>query len=129
MWVLVGFCGLLWVLVSSVVILNGVKNLSVCNKGRALPEILRFAQDDIGVGFCGFLWVFVSSYGFLWVFVSSFGFFWVLVSSFVILNGVKNLSVCNKGGALPEILRFAQDDIGVGSFGFLWVLMSSCEFL
>ena len=49
----------------SVVILNGVKNLSVCNKGGALSEILRFAQDDVGVGFCEFLWVLVSSFGFL----------------------------------------------------------------
>ena len=70
-----GFCGFLWVLVGSFVILNGVKNLSVCNKGRALPEILRFAQDDIGVGFCGFLWVFVGSRGFLCVLMSSREFF------------------------------------------------------
>ena len=65
LWVLVSFCGFFWVLVGSFVIPNGVKNLSVCNKGRALPEILRFAQDDVGVGFCEFLWVLVSSFGFL----------------------------------------------------------------
>ena len=41
------------------------------------------------------------------------------MGSSVILNGVKNLSVCNNGGALPEILRFAQDDIGVGFGGLL----------
>jgi hypothetical protein len=65
-------------------------------------------------------------------FVGSLGFFWVLVRSFVILNGVKNLSVCNKGGALPEILRFAQDDmdVGFGGFGgFWWVFVGSGEFL
>ena len=54
---------------------------------------------------------------------------WVLVGSFVILNGVKNLSVCNKGGALPEILRFAQDDMGVRSYEFFWVLVGSRVFI
>ena len=33
------------------VILNAVKNLSGCNKGCAIPEILRFAQDDRGAVF------------------------------------------------------------------------------
>ena len=57
------------------------------------------------------------------------------MGSYVILNAVKNLSGCNKGCAIPEILRSAQDDrwggAEVGSFGlhgFLWVLVSSCEF-
>ena len=35
-----------WGLIGSAVILNAVKNLSGCNNGRAIPEILRFAQDD-----------------------------------------------------------------------------------
>ena len=35
---------------------------------------------------------------------------WGLIGSDVILNAVKNLSGCNNGGAIPEILRFAQDD-------------------
>ena len=35
---------------------------------------------------------------------------WVLVGSDVILNAVKNLTGCNKGCAIPEILRSAQDD-------------------
>ena len=33
-----------------------------------------------------------------------------LLDSDVILNAVKNLSGCNKGCAIPEILRSAQDD-------------------
>ena len=40
-----------------VVILNAVKNLSGCNKGCAIPEILRFAQDDRRTVF---LWVLVG---------------------------------------------------------------------
>ena len=51
--------------------------------------------------------------------MSSCGFLWV---SFVILNAVKNLSGCNKGCAIPEILRFAQDD---SRNVFLWVLVGS----
>ena len=46
-----GSCGFLWVLMSSDVILNGVKNLTGCNKGCAIREILRSAQDDRRGGF------------------------------------------------------------------------------
>ena len=61
----------------SFVILNVVKNLSeridvgAIVDGYAIPEILRFAQDDIGVGFYGFSWVLVSSCGFFWILVGS----------------------------------------------------------
>ena len=78
------------------------------------------------------MWVFMGFCGFSWVFVGSCGFSWVLVRSFVILNVVKNLSeridvgAIVDGCALPEILRFAQDDIGVGSRGFSRIF---CEFL
>ena len=41
-----GSCEFLWGLIGSDVILNAVKNLSGCNKGCAIREILRFAQDD-----------------------------------------------------------------------------------
>ena len=75
------------------VILNVVKNLSVRVNGRtivdccAIPEILRFTQDDRGMGSVG-------SGGFL-----------------VILNAVKNLSERSGGRAIvdgcaiPEIPR------------------------
>ena len=41
-----GSCEFWWGLIGSDVILNAVKNLSGCNKGCAIPEILRSAQDD-----------------------------------------------------------------------------------
>ena len=75
------------------VILNAVKNLSERSGGRAIvgsraiPEILRFTQDDRGMGSVG-------SGGFL-----------------VILNAVKNLSERSggraivDGRAIPEIPR------------------------
>ena len=56
----------------------------------------------------GFLWG--EAFGGWCGLVGSGGFLWVLVGSDVILNALKNLSGCNKGCAIPEILRFAQDD-------------------
>ena len=95
--VLIGSGGFLWWLIGSDVILNAVKNLSDCNQGCAIREILRFTQDDR---------------------CSGGGFLWGLIGSDVILNAVKNLTGCNKGCAIPEILRFAQDDRG-GACEFL----------
>ena len=69
------------------VILNVVKNLSVCTNAERLAslEILRSAQDD-NVKYKHTL--------------------------YVILNAVKNLAVCTYPERLSnlEILRFAQDD-------------------
>lgn len=78
-------CGFLWVLVGKIGRLGRLVKLRICvlslNSLNSLHSLISF----------------VSSFEFLWV-------------SFVILNAVKNLSGCDKGCAIPEILRFAQDD-------------------
>ena len=75
-----------------------MKNLSGCNnvrditEGGTIPEILRFAQDDIHISIKESI-IIVTLYN-------------------VILNVVKNLSVCTNIESLTtiEILRSAQDD-------------------
>ena len=79
----------LWVLVGS------DREVREISEVRDLRSLLKFLKLTTLLNlFCGFH---VSSCGFLRV-------------SFVILNAVKNLSGCDKGCAIPEILRFAQDD-------------------
>ena len=55
------------------------------------------------------------------------GFLWGLIGSDVILNAVKNLSGCNNGCAIPEILRSAQDDRWGGLVG--WFCVGFCFLL